>query len=41
MILHYSKTKEAEEKQAEEIKALTELMREKGVTVEYLKSLMQ
>lgn len=39
--LELAKAKEAEERQAEEIKALTELMKEKGVTVEYLKSLMQ
>jgi hypothetical protein len=39
--LELAQAKEAEEKQAEEIKELTELMKEKGVTVEYLKSLMQ
>ena len=39
--LELAQAKEAEERQAEEIKALTELMKEKGVTVEYLKSLMQ
>ena len=33
--------KEAEEKQAKAIKELAELMKEKGVTVEYLKGLMQ
>ena len=39
--LELAQAKEAEEKQADEIKELTELMKEKGVTVEYLKSLMQ
>ena len=39
--LELAQAKEAEERQAEEIKELTELMKEKGVTVEYLKSLMQ
>ena len=34
-------TKEDEEKQAKAIKELAELMKEKGVTVEYLKGLMQ
>ena len=36
-----AQAKEAEEQQAKAIKELAELMKEKGVTVEYLKGLMQ
>lgn len=39
--LELAQAKEAEEKQAKAIKELAELMKEKGVTVEYLKGLMQ
>lgn len=39
--LELAQAKEAEEKQAKVIKELAELMKEKGVTVEYLKGLMQ
>lgn len=39
--LELAQAKEAEEKQVKAIKELAELMKEKGVTVEYLKGLMQ